>query len=122
LYVVGFEATVVQAVFTLLATVLLLGNLAFVATETGRTGDLPQLRVTDGADHLPWLAQCLGVPEAAMVRMLTWRTTVTRGEQFSTPLTVDKVRISVQVCMWPWAPHGVYVYLCVCVWRTLSVS
>ena len=92
LYVVGFDPVVTHGAFALLSAVLMLGNIQFTTTETGKAGDLSELKVTNGKETLPWLAKCFQLEEAAIVRALTWRTTTTRGENFSTPLTLDKVR------------------------------
>ena len=80
LYVVGFDPVVTHGAFELLSAVLMLGNIQFTTTETGKAGDLSELKVTNGKETLPWLAKCFQLEEAAIVRALTWRTTTTRGE------------------------------------------
>ena len=92
LYIVGFDQVVTHGAFALLSAVLMLGNLQFAATETGKAGDLTELKVVNGKDVLPWLSKCFQLDETVIVRSLTWRTTTTRGENFNTPLTLDKVR------------------------------
>ena len=82
----------VQTAFSLLSGVLALGNLTFSSAETGKAGDLAEVKVANGKDLLPWLAKCFQLDEAAIVRSMTWRTTTTRGENFKTPLTIDRVR------------------------------
>jgi len=41
---------------------------------------------------MPWLTECFQLPEASIIRSLTYHQTTMRGEEIHKPLDLDKVR------------------------------